>query len=41
MDYLIKALALENKVRVYLAKTTNLTNEAKKRHDLWPGSLSI
>lgn len=41
MDYLIKALALNDKVRVYLAKTTNLTNEAKKRHDLWPGALSV
>lgn len=41
MDYLIKALALDNKVRVYMAKTTNLTNEAKKRHDLWPGALSV
>lgn len=41
MDYLLKAMALNNTVRVYLASTTNIANETKKRHDLWPSALSV
>ena len=29
MDYLLKAMALNNTVRVYLASTTNIANETK------------
>ncbi|HOA63924.1 MAG TPA: Hsp33 family molecular chaperone HslO [Bacilli bacterium] len=41
MDYLIKGLALDNNIRVYIANTTDTINELKKRHDLWPGALSV
>ncbi|MDD3171355.1 MAG: Hsp33 family molecular chaperone HslO [Bacilli bacterium] len=41
MDILIKALALNEKVRVYLASTVDITNEAVKRHDLWPSAASV
>lgn len=40
MDYLIKALALNNQVRVYLVKNKDIVNEAIKRHDLWPSASS-
>ena len=38
MDYLIKALALNNQVRVYLVQNKEVVNEAIKRHDLWPSA---
>lgn len=41
MDYILKSLALDNEVRVYIAKTTELANEAIKRHDLWPSAASV
>lgn len=41
MDYLIKALAFDDSVRVYLANTKEIANTAKKHHDLWPGALSV
>lgn len=41
MDKLIKALALNKNVRVYIAKTTSLVNEAIVRHDLWPSTASL
>lgn len=37
-DYLVKAYAFGGTVRLYTAVTTNLVNEAQKRHDLWPTS---
>ncbi|MGE6632304.1 Hsp33 family molecular chaperone HslO [Bacillus sp. NPDC077027] len=36
MDYLVKALAYEGKVRAYAAKTTDTINEAQRRHYTWP-----
>ena len=35
-DGLIKALACDKRVRIYLCATTALVDEARKRHDLWP-----
>ena len=35
-DYLVKGYAYEGTVRVYAAITTQLVQEAKTRHDLWP-----
>ena len=36
MDKLIKGLICNGHARVYLAYTTELVEEARKRHDLWP-----
>jgi len=41
MDYLVKALALNAQVRVYLLKNTDTINEAIKRHNLWPSATSV
>lgn len=41
MDYLIKALALNNQVRVYLVQNKEVVNEAIRRHDLWPSAASV
>lgn len=41
MDKLIKAITLNNEVRVYLLDNLNTVNEAVKRHDLWPGATSV
>lgn len=35
-DRLLKALAREGRVRIYICDTTKLVQEAKDRHDLWP-----
>lgn len=35
-DYLIKALAFDDKVRAYAANTTNTVGEAQRRHYTWP-----
>ena len=35
-DYLVRALAYNNQVRVYAAKTTNTVGEAQRRHYTWP-----
>ena len=37
-DYLIKALACEERVRIYICSSTQLVEEAKNRFDLWPTS---
>lgn len=37
-DYLVKALACEERVRVYICSSTALVEEARKRFDLWPTS---
>ena len=37
-DYLIKALACEEHVRIYICSSTQLVEEAKNRFDLWPTS---
>ncbi len=37
-DYLVKAYAFDGTVRLYTAKTTDLVEEARQRHDLWPTS---
>ncbi len=36
MDKLIKGLIADGHARVYLAYTTDLVEEARKHHDLWP-----
>lgn len=41
MDYLIKAMARNERVRVYLSRTTKITNDAIKTHDLWPSAASV
>lgn len=41
MDYLLKALTLNDEVRVYIIKNTDTINEAIKRHNLWPSSASV
>ncbi len=41
MGTLIKALVLKERARVYLANTVDITNEAIKRHDLWPSAASV
>lgn len=40
-DYLIKALALNDEVRVYIVRNTQTVNEAITRHDLWPTAASV
>lgn len=37
-DQLIKALACNEHVRIYLCSTTNLVEEARQRFDMWPTS---
>lgn len=41
MDYLIKSLANEGKIRIYLTNTTEVCKEAIKIHDLWPSTASV
>lgn len=35
-DRLLKALAREGRVRIYICDTTRMVQEAKERHNLWP-----
>lgn len=35
-DYLVKALAYDNKVRAYAIRSTEMVSEAQKRHGTWP-----
>lgn len=37
-DYLVKALACEERVRIYICASAQLVEEAKMRFDLWPTS---
>lgn len=37
-DVLIKAMACEDRVRIFICSTTHLTEEARQRFDLWPTS---
>lgn len=41
MDYLIKALALNEQIRVYLVSDKEVVDEAIRRHDLWPSAASV
>ena len=41
MNYLVKALALNDEVRAYVVDTTEILNEAIKKHDLWPSAASV
>lgn len=41
MDNLLKVLALEDRVRVYIVNNTQTTNDAIIRHDLWPSAASV
>lgn len=36
MDYLVRTTACEGTVRAFAAVTTELCDEARRRHDLWP-----
>ena len=38
MDTLTRGTALNEEVRVYCCRTTELVQEARKRHDLWPNA---
>lgn len=40
-DILIKALALGERVRVYIVRNTECSNEARISHDLWPSAASV
>lgn len=35
-DYMVKALVLDGRVRVYAVRTTQLAEECRRRHDTWP-----
>lgn len=35
-DYLVKALAYGDQIRAFAISTTNLVDEARRRHDCWP-----
>ena len=37
-DYLVKALACEERVRIYVCSSTHLVENARQRFDLWPTS---
>lgn len=37
-DYLVKALACEERVRIYMCSSTQLVEEARTRFDMWPTS---
>lgn len=37
-DYLLKALACNEHVRIYICSSTHIVEEARKRFDLWPTS---
>ena len=37
-DYLVKALACNEHVRIYICSSTHMVEEARKRFDLWPTS---
>ena len=37
-DYLVKALACEERVRIYMCSSKHLVEDARKRFDLWPTS---
>ena len=39
-DKLVKGLIRDDRVRVYLCKTTDLCEQAKINHDLWPTSMA-
>jgi len=41
MDKITKALALNNEIKVSIAKTKEIANQALKLHDLWPSSISV
>lgn len=41
MNKLIKALAHDGRIRVYIANTTDVTNEAIRLHDLYPSAASV
>ena len=38
MDTLTRGTALNDEIRVYCCRTTDLVEEARKRHDLWPNA---
>lgn len=41
MDKMIKALGLNEQVKIYIVSTTSITNEAINKHDLWPSAASV
>lgn len=41
MDYLLKALVLNNEARAYIVSNTNTVNTAIEKHNLWPGATSV
>ena len=41
MDKLVKALGINEEAKIYIARTTEITNEAINKHDLWPSAASV
>ncbi len=41
MSKMIKALGLNEEVKIYISETTSVVNEAIKKHDLWPSAASV
>ena len=34
-------IALNDEIKVYVVRSTDTTNEALKRHDIWPSAASV
>ena len=41
MDKLIKALGFNEEAKIYIVRTTQITNDAINKHDLWPSAASV
>ena len=41
MSKMIKALGLNEEVKIYISETTSVVNEAIKKHNLWPSAASV
>lgn len=41
MSKMIKALGLNEEVKIYISETTSVVNETIKKHDLWPSAASV
>ncbi|WP_147805094.1 Hsp33 family molecular chaperone HslO [Alkalicoccus halolimnae] len=40
-DYLVKALAYEDKIRIYAMRSTDMVKEAARRHDTWRTATAV
>ena len=41
MDKLVKALGFNEEAKIYIVRTTQITNDAINKHDLWPSAASV